>query len=228
MQSVADHNLAVTQLPVLREQDFGSYEGKPYRSRQSSLSTSTRIAESSEYAGNPDFTDVESTESMNRRTEVFVRDELIPLLRGESPDAESVICVVSHGIILSHLWRSLLKEFPRQSVFWGPDCTRNGNPMPLEHLGGWSNTGYLQLDIRRQPTVPADFSDDSTFAAAMPMQEMKPQASSISLLPFHMTIITVNGKDHLQSLKPTRGGLGSSGYDESQKKIDTFFKKKKL
>ena len=99
--------------------------------------------------------------------------------------------------------------------------------MPLEHLGGWSNTGYLHLDIYQQSTVAADASKDFANDIAVSKREATRATASLPPLPFRMTIMAVNGKDHLQSLKRTRGGVGSSGHDEGQKKIEAFFKKQK-
>ena len=226
-QSQVDHDLVVAQLPALREQHFGRYEGKPFHARDGSFQSSATSTENSKDVGKPDFEDVESRESMTQRTEAFVRAELLPLLHGESPDAESVVCVVSHGIILSHLWRVFLHEFPKHSVAFAPDCRRDGFPRPLEHLGGWSNTGYLQLEIRRSLTSAAEANKDVAIAAVTPKPEAMRPTSPTPLLPFRMTIIKVNSKDHLQGLKRARGGLGSSEHDESQKKIDAFFKKPK-
>lgn len=228
-QSQADDNSIVAQLPLLREQDFGSYEGKPFYTRQRGSKTFTKGFESPEQLKPPNFKDVESRDSMVRRTEIFIQDQLLPLLHGEASEAESVVCVVSHGILLSCLWRTFLKLFPKQSVASAPDLSvGNGASMPLEHLGGWSNTGYLQLDIRRRYAVVTDASEDFTNPTVTPKPEAISQTSSLPLLPFRMIIITVNSKDHLKGLKRTRGGVGSSRHDEGQKKIEAFFKKQKL
>ena len=227
-QAQADDGLVVIQLPLLREQDLGKYEGKPFKARQRILKPSAKEAESPQQLGNPDFKDVESRDSMAQRAEIFVQDELLPLLHRESPEAESVICVVSHGIILSYLWRSFLKLFPKQNVALGPGVSlKRGALVPLEHLGGWSNTGYLHLDIYQQSTVAADASKDFANDIAVSKREATRATASLPPLPFRMTIMAVNGKDHLQSLKRTRGGVGSSGHDEGQKKIEAFFKKQK-
>lgn len=227
-QAQADDELVVIQLPLLREQDFGWYEGKPFSARQRIYKPSAKEVESPQQLRNPDFKDVESRDSMARRAEIFVQNELLPLLHGESSEAESVICVVSHGIILSYLWRSFLKLFPKQSVALGPGVSwERGALVPLEHLGGWSNTGYLQLDIYRHFTVAADASEDFANGTAVPKPEATRETASLLHLPFRMTVMAVNGKDHLQSLKRTRGGVGSSRHDEGQKKIEAFFKKQK-
>jgi hypothetical protein len=56
-------------------------------------------------------------------------------------------------------------------------------------------------------------------------------AASIELegLPgWNIIIQKINGKDHLKGLKRTGGGVGSSRFDEGQRKIETFFKKQKV
>lgn len=223
-----DDAIVVSQSTLLREQDFGSLEGKPFSARNRSSKSSARAAERSEQLINPVFVDVESRDSMVERTETFIQEELLPLLDGDSPEAEVVVSVVSHGIILSHLWKGFLKVFPNQSVKLAPDLSiGKGGPTLLEHLGGWSNTGYLELDIYRQSAIAANARDESTVVASKSTTEATNQQSPHSLLPFQMTIVTVNGQEHLKSLKRTRGGVGSSRHDESQKKIEAFFKKQK-
>ncbi|KAL8686237.1 MAG: hypothetical protein Q9218_007249 [Villophora microphyllina] len=197
--------LTVQQEPKLREQDFGFYEGKPFYARQHMSKKSGKNGHRPEHQEDPGFQDVESKESMAARTGAFVDEYLKPLLSDNSAEQKRVVAVVSHGILLSHLWRSILGMFAinKSAVALAPGVSiGNGGVTPLEYLGGWSNTGYLELDI----TMTSD----------------KDEASPTSKI----LIKTVNGKDHLKGLKRTRG-VGSSQYDEGQKKIESFFKKTK-
>ncbi|KAL8661539.1 MAG: hypothetical protein Q9202_005484 [Teloschistes flavicans] len=191
--------------PNLREQDFGFYEGKPFYARQHGSKKSGKDGHRSEHEEDPDFQDVESKESMAARTTSFIDRYLKPLLLEESAERQRAVAIVSHGILLSHLWRSILGMFGtnKSAVTLAPGVSiGNGGVTPLEYLGGWSNTGYLELDI----TMTSD------------KEAVSPTSKII--------IKTVNGKDHLKGLKRARG-VGSSQYDEGQKKIDSFFKKTK-
>jgi broad specificity phosphatase PhoE len=225
----AEDTLVVSQSPLLREQDFGWYEGQPFHVRRRGSRDSVKEADCFSQHPSPDFKDVESKDSMVRRTEVFVQEKLLPLLHGELPEQGRAVCIVSHGIILSYLWRSFLKVFPKQNVALAPGLSMGkGGPTLLENLGGWSNTGYLELNIHRHAAAVAITSDHFTNAASISNPDATDQPSPLQLASFEMTILTVNGKRHLNNLKRTRGGVGSSRHDEGQKKIEDFFKKQKL
>lgn len=215
--------LTVRQLPVLREQDFGFYEGKPFYARQQSSRKSGKDTHRSQHQDEPGFHNVESKESMTARTNAFVAEHLRPLILRDSSEHQSIIAIVSHGIILSHLWRSILGLFAKSTVALAPGLSVGGdNGTSLEHLGGWSNTGFLELDISFSPPDTASTVHEMKAAAA------KANEADTNVLPpnFKMLIKAVNGKDHLKGLKRARG-VGSSRYDEGQKKIESFFKKTK-
>ncbi|CAF9922391.1 MAG: hypothetical protein HETSPECPRED_005057 [Heterodermia speciosa] len=213
----------VKQLNVLREQDFGFYEGKPFYARPSGSNKSGKDNHRAEHATEPGFQDVESKESLAARANTFVHEHLVPLICKRK---EITVAVVSHGIILNHLWRSILKLFAKRTVSIVPGLAVGGTntSTPLEYLGGWSNTGYLELELR--PVVskaePAVSESDTKFDA-----EHQDSVDPDHLFPspeLQMIIRAVNGKDHLTGLKRTRG-VSSGKYDEGQKKIDGFFKK---
>ena len=203
-------------LKALREQDFGYYEGKPFHSRSRDSSQSGKEHHRSQHQGDPGFEDVESKESMTERMNEFLREHLIPILQDEGNAEDHAVAIVSHGIILSHLWRSILKILPTDAVSMSPGVSiGSGKVTPLEYLGGWSNTGYLELIVESKPS-------DASKRHPSPLESNSP-------LHNHRVIIkTVNGKEHLQGFKRTRGGVGSSKFDEGQKSIDSFFKKRKV
>ena len=228
-----DHGSApvtVRQLPILREQDFGSYEGKPFYTRQRDSKKSGKDAHRSRHQDDPDFQDTESKESMTTRTNAFVAEHLRPLLRRSLSEQNQIVVIVSHGIILSHLWRSILAMFSKHTVSLAPGLSvGSGGIVPLEHLGSWSNTGYLELDITYPIVNPhADLnSNDVAAVASLKSSEKADQGDSITLpTTFKLLVRNVNGKEHLRGLKRARG-VGSSQHDEGQKKIETFFKKAK-
>ncbi|KAL8772433.1 MAG: hypothetical protein Q9209_002384 [Squamulea sp. 1 TL-2023] len=223
-------SLTVRQLPVLREQDFGFYEGKPFFARQRDSRKSGKDNHRSQHQDEPGFQDVESKESMAARTNTFVVEHLKPLVLKQLSEKQPVVAIVSHGIFLSHLWRSILGMFSKHTVALAPGLSvGSGGVTPLEHLGGWSNTGYLELDIIR-PLLGGQVELRSTdpVAGVHPTSTAKAEEADIMGLPttFKMLIKTVNGKEHLKGLKRTRG-VGSSQHDEGQKKIESFFKKTK-
>ncbi|POS73994.1 phosphoglycerate mutase [Diaporthe helianthi] len=219
--------VSVIQLPELREKNFGSDEGRKFGTRGTDQS----------YAG---WIEPESKESMKARVERFIDNHLIPtVLRGFHSDVNHSLAIVAHGIILNVLLRCLLARF-------GPDemtkLTRpTDTPGKMEWLASWSNTGYLEADLRLRlnapqagprpsppatpgnsrpmlgSVVPRQASRENAVAAA----DTRPaEAPNVEIL---MTVTSVNNTDHLQGLKKTRGGIGSAAFDQKQKTMDSFF-----
>lgn len=211
----------VSRLLVLREQDLGSYEGKSLSARQRSTVAEGEDDYISRHRHDPEFKDVESKESMDARMNSFVMEHLVPLLPVDCSKDEAIFAIVSHGIILNHLWKCCRKLFSRSNITSVPGIEVRGG---LEYLGGWSNTGYLELDIQRLPTeAPLDQSGN--------IQLMQPSPNKDTILPFlslRMIVKAVNCTEHLKNLKRTRGGVGSATLDDGQKKIDSFFKRPRL
>lgn len=218
---VAPAQLEVSRLVVLREQDFGSCEGKSFSARQRVTDVESKEDYISRHRQDPEFKDVESKESMDARMDTFVLEHLVPLLPVDSSMAEAIFAIVSHGIILNHLWKSCRKLFPRANVTSVPGIEVRGG---LEHLGGWSNTGYLELDI--QP-VPKEAPPDQA-GNIQPMPQSPNKDTTQPLLPLRMIVKAVNSTEHLKNLRRTRGGVGSAKFDDGQKKIDAFFKRSRV
>ena len=220
--------LQVTALTVLREQDFGYYEGKPFYARPRDSHKSGKENHRSQRQDDPDFKDVESKESMALRMSRFLRDHLVPAIRNEPMERNSDIVVVSHGIILSQLWRCFLKLVAKNSITLSPGLSvGTGGITPLEYLGGWSNTGYLELELSKKESAATDDLAIATAAPSTPDPFIADSDTVPPLYQYRVIIKTVNGKEHLKGLKRTRG-VGSSKFDEGQKSIESFFKKRKL
>ena len=216
----------VTQLEVLREQDFGFYEGKPFYARPREGTKSGKDDHRSLHQDDPDFQDVESKESMNARMDIFLEEHLLPILENIRDGTTQDIAIVSHGIILSHLWKRFLNMCPKYSVSVMPGLSLGYGPYTaLEHLGGWSNTGYLELII-----LPKDYRKKEERTAPLQPISQSPTAEPEAPLPplaeYSVLINVINSKEHLAGLKRVRG-VGSSQHDEGQKKIENFFKKPK-
>jgi broad specificity phosphatase PhoE len=246
-----------TRLALLREQDFGFYEGKRVIPRGPS-GKSGKAEHAEAHSLDPGFKGVESKESMKLRMETFVDTHLVQLLH-EVPSDHSVV-VVAHGIILSYLWKSILACFPRCNVSITPHIQASERDFSLEYLGSWSNTGYLELEITS--TVTSEFNPPgsrpkaacrSKFKDFDPSQreylkatptlceaaaaDLPRKAADVTadvapttrkLLRLSMAVKAVNSQQHLKGLKKTRGGLGSLKHDLAQKTVDSFFKKRRV
>lgn len=153
-------------------QDFGYYEGKPFQARAADSKKTGRELHREKHKDDAGFVDVESKESMAKRADQFLEDHLLPLLTIDKPSAEGSVAVVSHGMLLSHLWRRLLLRLPRRSLTIAPEVTTARGDLVLEHLGGWSNTGYLQLLIR------ADVSASGPLTEPTPSEAGKSRSTS--------------------------------------------------
>lgn len=126
----------VIQLRILMEQDFGDLEGKKWTDIQPELQNK------------PGFVAVETKDAMGRRADTFLDEHLLSLLGNMTGGKDLTIAIVSHGIFLSTLWKRLLRRLPTKSITLSPDLSSTARPS-LEHLGGWSNTGYLELHMTR-------------------------------------------------------------------------------
>jgi broad specificity phosphatase PhoE len=136
-------HVTVCPVPELVERDFGYYEGKPSSARK----------QSHLHEKLPGFVHVESKDLLARRSDTFLHRHLLPLLDEEvhfAGAAEHLVAIVSHGQLLSTFWRTLLRRLPTKSITIAPHVTASRDqPLVLDHLGGWSNTGFLELSIQR-------------------------------------------------------------------------------
>lgn len=200
-------------MEILNEQDFGSLECQPWALKPNVKDANGRLIDPS----HAEFKPKETHESMAERMDTFLNENVLPILVTESGSEKSV-ALVSHGIILSFLWKALLQRLGSRSVSFAPEASISTGNRPLEYLPTWSNTGYLEVEIK-----PAPVRHDSDASQSSSVDLRKPVLSD-----YQMLIKAVNSKDHLNSLKRTRGGLGSTPLDASQRKLDGFFKKPKI
>ncbi|KAF1851987.1 phosphoglycerate mutase-like protein [Cucurbitaria berberidis CBS 394.84] len=134
----------VIQLSLLMEQDFGSMEGKKWYDRSPEVQLSGKEHHRQENKDTAGFVDVESKDAMAQRADTFLDEHLLLLLEDSAEATDLVVAIVSHGIFLSSLWKRILLRLPPKSVVLCPELQATARPS-LEHLGGWSNTGYLEL-----------------------------------------------------------------------------------
>lgn len=128
------HDLAVVQLPELREKHFGSGEGVKFGG-------AARGEEKKEHVG------AETVEQMKTRASRFVDTHLMPLCTEVSATEPSpCVIVVAHGIILGVLFRVLCMRFPKSSITVSPDAqqTSHTSASTASLNPVWSNTGYLE------------------------------------------------------------------------------------
>lgn len=225
-------SLAISILKVkdLIEQDFGYYEGKPFQARSSPRKTG-READAEVQRRTPGFQDVESKDSMCKRADAFLDEHLMPLTLETSDSAEPIVAIVSHGMLLSTLWRRMLARVSPGSVTVAPEVTAARGPLILDRLGGWSNTGYLELSLQRRLQRPVKLSQDDprVFGTAEDADTTTglspPQA--LTFKRFTVSIVAVDSRTHLHGLKRQRGGIGRLVHDTNQRKLDGFFKRPK-
>jgi broad specificity phosphatase PhoE len=199
----------VVKLALLREQDFGSFELVPWASKRTDDAFTTKVPS----ATDPDFKPKETAEQMKARADHFLDDFIVPIL---ALDAEDRVAVVSHGLFLSALWRALLSRFSTDNVSLGPDVAVQSPSRPLEYVGSWTNTGYLELTISSASTHLG--SQDS------PAPTVTEHAGTGAFQDLKLKVLAINRRDHLDNLKRTRG-VGSATHDVRQQQIDGFFKR---
>lgn len=270
--------LEIVKVDELMEQSFGFYEGKPFFARSDPKKTG-KESHHEKHRNDPGFEDMETKEAMGRRADTFLDQHLLPLMQN-SGDESMTVAVVSHGMLLSTLWRRMLLRLPKKSLTIAPEVMAARGEIVLEHLGGWSNTGYLELRLEKDvtsekpgtrsssplrplsttkvrlereasPTISklGDEGVEASPRTASPVttpvrlqsSPLSPPAKVVSpvspvkagstasttLTGWSTIILMVDSKAHLVGLKRQRGGIGRMGHDDSQKKLDSFFKKQR-
>ncbi|KAF9888564.1 hypothetical protein FE257_008496 [Aspergillus nanangensis] len=191
IQQPAPTTLEPVSIPALRERHFGSLEGHWTAFEQ---------------PVNPE-NPPESAESVTSRANSFINDHLLPVILDDRRGKE-VVAVVSHGITLGFLWRAILELFDPRGVILPPDI-RGADAGGMALRPGWTNTGFMQLDISL--SGPMSHGDDGRDAASYPLSG------------WSLQVRKVNSRAHLAGLRRVPG-IGSAVYDQRQQRIDGFFK----
>lgn len=164
----------LTKLELLREQDFGLWEGMTYSQRPRFATTQDEEAYLLQSSKEPGFRKVETKEEMNNRMEKFVDDHLLDKIRAAKDD--ETVAVVAHGIILSHLWKVFLGRFPLANVAVTSDVQQADRGFSLAYIGMWSNTGFLDLEVKLKQKavehlIPGQ-ADSPTASASSPQSDI--------------------------------------------------------
>ncbi len=188
--------LPVVPLPDLRERNFGSSEGKPF-STKAKTGPALSVHE-----------DAETHEQMRMRIDRFIDIHLAPAL--ESPEVHATagelsVVIVAHGVILRVLRGALLSRYAP----WDLESYAGGTGRS-DNLG-WSNTGYMDALVHPR-------SDDQGGSPSAGTTPLKFERTNLTF-----AVVALNETRHLQGLKKTRGGIGSSQFDQKQKTVDSFF-----
>lgn len=272
-QATGDDAPTVVACPDLREQDFGFYEKKTFYARSPDSKKTGKDLHRAEHQHEEGFQDIETKESMAKRADSYLNQHLITVLKEAPSDHQYVMCVVSHGIMLSSLWKAILRRQLPNTVSLDQEAIVIGKPLALEHLGGFSNTGFLHLEFTRcedaddTAATPPEGALVAQAGSSIGAQTQDPSISTVAQITakqqdspsdvhpvsepavtapastpdgcktettnrrqdvnFNITVKVINGKEHLKGLKRTGGGVGSSKFDEGQKSIETFFKRRK-
>jgi len=241
-------NIEIVRVGDLVERDYGPYEGKPFSSRSQ---WSKKTAD----GGEESTGGVESAVALAKRCDNFLDQHLLPLFDDAGCEG-FVVAVVAHGMLLSHLWRRLLLTLPAKSLIVDPEIIAAKGEIVPEHVGGWSNTGYLELNLQRDgsadaagpsqaaassiheqaatlptPVPPPMQPDGADISVASPRSNeprVTGRASQRTLTGWSTTVLAIDSRKHLYGLKRQKGGIGSLANSPDQKKVDSFFKPLKL
>ncbi|KAJ3887255.1 phosphoglycerate mutase [Lentinula edodes] len=179
---------------LLREQHFGSAEGKSW-SRKSysgatleeengSQGTSTNHSRRSDR-----FPGGESRKDLAVRAERVIDELLLPYILNTTGPVPSHVAVVSHGLFI----REIVDALYRRGF---------GSEGLLNNHRGLSNTGWTKVIVNvKRSIIP----------------------TSSPSLDLSVRITAINEHEHLDNLVRQKGGIGSLAHDPKQKDIRGFF-----
>lgn len=166
---IADHQpsnggngkVDVVRTPLIQEQHFGSYEGKPYYDVRYASALMGQDEYRRLHGRDPGFEDMESKEVMTERVDRFLEEMLLPVLHDSGNgngdgNERPTVAVVSHGITLTYIWKRLLVRLPERSVVVHPELFPVHGVVNIQRIGGWSNTGFLAVEFKRIERTPAN------------------------------------------------------------------------
>ncbi|KAH9042225.1 histidine phosphatase superfamily [Lactarius pseudohatsudake] len=186
---------------LLREQNFGVAEGKPWSFESDpALTLEEHMAKGVYpvlYGDDEKFPEGESTKDLAERARTALAKFVLPHVWQVAKEGKTGIhiAIVSHGLCISELVSELLKRSAKQ----GRDT---------DYRGLW-NTAWTRVvvDIEgAQEGQPIDVGKE---------------------FPILVTRVTdVNRHSHIDNIKRQQGGIGSAAYDPKQGDIRAFFEGK--
>ncbi|KAL5356109.1 histidine phosphatase superfamily [Aspergillus floccosus] len=201
--------LAAVASALIRERDFGSFEGQKW---------------STSYQSQAVQVIPETDQSIMLRSNTFINDHLLPLVLDENRN-NHVVAVVSHGITLQFLWKCIRALFHQDLISFVPGASSHESDTRFISPT-WANTGFLELCIQHPATClpPPVVPRDATHGGVPPPSNPVPEDTSRPLSGWLLEIRAINSRAHLAQLRRVQGGIGSGTYDKRQRRIDNFFK----
>jgi len=183
---------------LLREQNFGVAEGKPWTFRSDPpLTLEENMAKGiypELYGDDEKFPEGESINDLAERARTALEKFMLPHVWQAAKEGKTGIhvAIVSHGLCISQLISELLKKSAKQGGEIG-------------YRGLW-NTAWTRVVVNiegAQEGQPIDVDKE---------------------LPFLVVRVTdVNCHSHIDNIKRQKGGIGSAAYDPRQEDIRAFF-----
>ncbi|ORX34765.1 histidine phosphatase superfamily [Kockovaella imperatae] len=196
-----------TTSSLLREQNFGIAEHKPF---------------GKEYTRGPGrsfkFEDGESLNDVRARAnEAFSQfiERHLQECRRRPPTTRHIV-VVAHGIFNAEFIGGLLARRGAQGLDWG--------------YKGMTNTGWTRLELgyEDEMTNPHDADlktnpDPAVTPSSRPAEPPEVDENQVQLPRLNVRIISTDVTKHLDGIHRQKGGIGSQGFDSSQKDLRAFF-----
>ncbi|KAI0259833.1 phosphoglycerate mutase [Gloeopeniophorella convolvens] len=183
---------------LLREQHFGTAEGKPWSyETQPGLTLEEHMAKGIYpvlYEDDERFPEGESLNELAARARQAIEELVLPHAWQAAKDGQTGvnIAVVSHGLCISRLISELLKK--------------SAKPIQGSDYRGLLNTAWTRVTIdieNAQDGEPIYVDKEPPLLA--------------------MRVTDVNRHSHIDDIKRQGGGIGSAAYDPNQKDIRAFF-----
>ncbi|PPQ91673.1 hypothetical protein CVT25_012886 [Psilocybe cyanescens] len=207
-QAVNDKQAATADIPfvemdLLREQNFGSGEGRAISKKEKGISLVAHYAKGKYpalHTRQQKFPGGESLDEMAQRAEAIVNGIIsLELLKEKDESKTRTVAIVSHGLFIGELVAAIVRR----------DVDFQGN-LDVRDLRGMRNTGWTRLEVSLKPDSGDRrlSSDTSSNAQTSPALVVR--------------LNEINRYSHLSNLHRQKGGIGSSTHDPAQQDIRSF------
>ncbi|KAJ3813319.1 phosphoglycerate mutase [Lentinula aff. lateritia] len=180
---------------LLREQHFGSAEGKSWSRKSYSGATLEEDRRQGTYTNHSRRSDRfpggESRKDLAARAERVIDELLFPYILNTTGPVPSHVAVVSHGLFIREIVDALYRR-----GFGGEGMLNNHRSL--------SNTGWTTVIVNVKRSISTS-------------------SPSVSKLDWSVRITAINEHEHLDNLVRQKGGIGSLAHDPKQKDIRGFF-----